>query len=272
MISLRDVHYSYPDGTPALRGVDLEIRPGEVASILGPNGSGKTTLLLLMGGLLSPTRGEVLFDGRPVGNWFRKHCAILFQDPRDQLLAPTVWEDVALAPRQLGLNEEAVSGRVREALRFFGIEDLSSKSPLRLSRGQAAKVALAGLLAHDPDVLLLDEPWSSLDADGTDRLIEIVREFREGGRIVVVSSQNSDMAAEVSDAVHVLKGGELVMSGPADDLLARLGELREAGIRPPIVPSVSKAIFPDDPPALRLVDLLRRVKRLVVGRTGLRRG
>ncbi len=272
MISLRDVHYSYPDGTPALRGVDLEIRPGEITSLLGPNGSGKTTLLLLMAGLLSPTRGEVLFNGRPVGSWFRKHCGILFQDPRDQLLASTVWEDVALAPRQLGLDEETVSERVRKALQFFEIEDLASRSPLRLSRGQAAKVALAGLLAHDPEVLLLDEPWSSLDADGTDRLLELVRRFREMGRVVVISSQDSDMAAEVSDVVHILRGGELVMSGLADDLLVRGGELREVGIRPPIVPSVSKAIFPDGPPALRLEDLLARIKRLIVGRTGLRRG
>ena len=267
MISLRDVHYSYPDGTPALRDVNLDIRPGEVTFVLGPNGSGKTTLLLLMAGLLSPTRGEVLFNGKPIGNWFRKHCGILFQDPRDQLLAPTVWEDVALAPKQLGLDEEAVSERVRKALQFFEIEDLSSKSPLRLSRGQAAKVALAGLLAHDPEVLLLDEPWSSLDADGMDRLIKLVREFRERNKIVVVSSQNSDMAAEVSDVVHILKDGELVMSGPADDLLVRVGELRGVGIRPPIIPSVSKEIFPDDQPALKLGDLLWRLRRLVVGRT-----
>ncbi len=264
MISLRDVNYSYPDGTHALRDLNLEIRPGEITFVLGPNGSGKTTLLLLMAGLLSPTRGEVLFGGRPVGDWFRRYCGILFQDPRDQLLAPTVWEDVALAPKQLGLDEEAVSERVRKALRFFEIENLASKSPLRLSRGQAAKVALAGLLAHDPEVLLLDEPWSSLDADGMERLIELVRQFRERGRIVVISSQNSDMAAEVSDVVHVLKGGELVMSGRANDLLARVGELREVGIRPPAVPSISKKIFPDDSPAIKLEDLIGRLKRLII--------
>lgn len=262
ILSLRNVSYSYPDGTPALRDVNLEVRPGEITFVLGPNGSGKTTLLLLMAGLLSPTEGEVSFDGKPVGNWFRKRCGILFQDPRDQLLAPTVWEDVALAPRQLGMDEGEVKSKVEEALRFFGIEDLALRSPLRLSRGQAAKVILAGLLAHDPEVLLLDEPWSSLDAEGTERLLELVRRFRERDRIVVISSQNSDMAAEISNTVHILKNGELVMSGPAADLLVKIEKLREVGIRPPLVPSVSKAVFPSYPPMLRLEDLLTKLGRL----------
>ncbi|MDK2372259.1 MAG: ABC transporter ATP-binding protein [Candidatus Korarchaeota archaeon] len=261
ILSLRNVSYSYPDGTPALRDVNLEVRSGEIAFVMGPNGSGKTTLLLLMAGLLTPTEGGVTFYGKPLGNWFRKHCGILFQDPRDQLLAPTVWEDVALAPKQLGLDEGEVMSRVEEALRYFGIEDLASRSPLRLSRGQAAKVILAGLLAHDPEVLLLDEPWSSLDAEGTEHLLELIKLFKERNRIVVISSQNSDMAAEISDTVHILKNGELVMSGLASDLLVRVEELREIGIRPPLVPSVSRMIFPADPPVLRFEDLLDRLER-----------
>jgi len=265
ILSLRNVSYIYPDGTPALRNVSLDVRSGEISFILGPNGSGKTTLLLLMAGLLTPTEGEVLLNGNPIGKWFRRRCGILFQDPRDQLLAPTVWEDIALAPRQLGLDEGTVSERVREALQFFGIEGLVSRSPLRLSRGQAARVALAGLLAHDPEVLLLDEPWASLDAEGTERLLDLVDRFRRRDRIVVISSQNSDLAAEISDVVHVLRDGKIVMSGSAADLLVRVEELRKMGIRPPLIPSVSKIIFPSDPPVLRLEDLLGRLKRLTMG-------
>ncbi len=229
-LSLSRVSYSYPDGTEALKEITLEVSSGEVAVILGPNGSGKSTLLLIMAGLLTPTSGEVTLDGRGLGRWYRRICGIMFQDPRDQLVAPTVWEDVSLAPKQLGLE---VDSRVKDALRFFGVEELADRSPFRLSRGQAAKVILAGLRAHDPFVLLLDEPCSSLDAEGTERLIEFIREFRERDRIVVVASQSSYLASKISDKVFVLNGGRLVVSGPADIVLSDGDALARAGVRPP---------------------------------------
>ncbi len=260
-LTLKNVAYIYPDGTIALRGVDLEAKGGEITFLLGENGSGKTTLMLIVAGLLDPTGGRILLDDAPLGRDYRRSCGIMLQDPRDQLIGSSVWEDVSLAPKQLGLDDDTVEERTREALRFFGLEELSYKSPLRLSRGQAARVVLAGLLAHDPDILLLDEPWTSLDEDGVRRLLEMVRMFREKGRIVIISSQNSDMACEVADMVHLMKRGEIVVSGTAGEVLSRVDLMREAGIRPAIVPLISRVLLPSDPVELKLESLLNRLKR-----------
>ncbi len=170
-LELRDVRHVYARGTPfeveALRGVSLVVEPGEVLAIVGGTGSGKSTLVQHMNLLLVPTSGEVLVDGVDATTLkkseLRRRVGLVFQFPESALFAPTVEEDVAFAPRQLGLDEEEVRERVLESLRALGAEELAARSPFALSGGEKRRVAIAGVLAMGPEVLVLDEPTAGLD-------------------------------------------------------------------------------------------------------------
>jgi len=246
------VSYAYPDGTLAIEGVSLCVSSGKVICVLGPNGSGKSTLLLLMAGLIRPSSGRITLDGVEIDSLeYRKICGILFQDPSDQLIAPTVEEDVALGPEQLRLGKEEVRERVRSSLERLGLLGLERKSPFRLSGGEAAKVALAGLMALDPEVYLLDEPSSSLDLRGVEVLKEVLRELKGRGKIVVIATQDSDFASEVADEVYIMNKGRLIAGGDLR-ILSEL-PLEEIGIKPPTALRICRMLFPliKDP----LVDL-----------------
>lgn len=263
-IEVIDVHYSYPDGTPALQGVSLELRSGEVVSLLGPNGSGKSTLLLILAGLIEPLSGEVLLNGERIsslGTRYRKMCGILFQDPADQLLAPTVEEDVSIGPRQLDLPEEEIKDRVESVLLRLGIIDIRGKSPYKISYGQAAKVALAGLLAQDPDIYLLDEPSSSLDLYGVSFLIELIQELRDQGKIIVVASQDSELVAEISDRVYLLDRGRVISAGKPNRVLTDIEMLTSIGIRSPTTVRIFSKVFPNAKEIpVREEDLIRKIR------------
>ena len=267
LLEARGVSYRYPDGTVALKNVSVQLRAGEVVALLGPNGSGKSTLLLILAGLLEPSSGEVLLDGRQISSMgldFRRICGVFFQNPSDQLLAPTVWEDVALAPSQLGLSGEELEHVVRGALRRAGVTELSDKSPHRLSYGQAARVALAGIIAQDPIVILLDEPTASLDLTGCEILEEFLEEAKARGRIVGLASQDAGFAARVADRVYLLTGGTISACGSAEEILSSADLLTSAGVRPPPTVRIYSKLFPNskERPPIRedsLVDKLRDV-------------
>ncbi len=249
-LEAREVSFCYPDGTVALDSVTVRADPGEIVAILGPNGSGKTTLLMILAGLLEPTSGEVLLGGRPLSTLqdeYRRICGVLFQNPRDQLLAPTVWEDVALGPSQLGLRGEELRSRVESALAAVGASHLAQRSPHRLSSGQAARIALAGLLAHDPPIILLDEPTASLDLEGRRALGRILLDARRRGKIVFVATQSSDLAAEFADRVYMMVKGRVRASGRPEEILSAADTLESVGVEPPMAVRVFRALFPDLP-------------------------
>lgn len=214
------LRYVYPDGTEALRGVDLEVVPGERVGLIGPNGAGKTTLLLHLPGLLRG-KGEVEVCGIPLRkdtlHEIRRCVGLVFQDPDDQLFMPRVYDDVAFGPMNLGLREDEIRERVREALRLVGMEGFADKAPHRLSFGERKKIALATVLSMRPEVLALDEPTSNLDPRGRREFIELIRGLEA---TVIVATHDMELVLSLCERAVLMEGGRVVADGPARELLA----------------------------------------------------
>jgi cobalt/nickel transport system ATP-binding protein len=215
-----DLVFAYPDGTEALRGISFRVEPGEAVALVGGNGAGKSTLLLHLAGHLPARRGTVSVGGAPLTRESppraRRAVGLVFQDPDDQLFMPTVAEDVAFGPLNAGLPPDEADARVEAALARVGAAHLRSRPPYRLSAGEKRAVALAGVLAMAPDILLLDEPSSYLDPRGRRRLIELLRSF-EHTRLI--ATHDLELVVEVCPRVIILDGGRLVADGPTRELL-----------------------------------------------------
>ena len=224
-LELRDIRHAYAPGTPfeveALRCVSLAVESGEVLGIIGGTGSGKSTLVQHMNLLLVPTSGEVLVDGVDARSLkkseLRRRVGLVFQFPEAALFAPTVEEDVAFAPRRLGLDEEEVRERVVGSLRALGAGSLAGRSPFALSGGEKRRVAIAGVLAMGPELLVLDEPTAGLDPATREELLALIRGLRGAGVSVVLVSHDLDEVAEVADRVCALDRGTVRAVGtPAE--------------------------------------------------------
>lgn len=208
------VRFAYPDGTPALTEVSFRIWRGDRVAILGVNGSGKSTLLRLLDGLMEPTAGVIRFMGTPLterslqnpsfGRLFRQRVGFVFQDADAQLFNPTVWDEVAFAPRQMGLPEGEVRTRVADTLHLLGIAHLAERAPFRLSGGEKRKVAIACVLSMNPDVLLLDEPIAGLDPRMQSWLVNTLRLLHEAGKTLLIATHNLHLLPEVADRVLIL--------------------------------------------------------------------
>lgn len=209
-VEIRELRYTYPDGTVALRGVNLEVEEGESVYLMGPNGSGKSTLLLHLNGLLLPQRGEVRVFGMDTRNGveeIRRRVGLVFQDPDDQLFMPTVFEDVAFGPLHLGLREREVRRRVREALRAVGAEGLEGRSPHHLSYGEKKRVAIATILSMEPQLLVLDEPTLGLDPWARREFLSLLRRLRRG-RTLVMAGHDLELM-ELCDRAFLLRRGRV---------------------------------------------------------------
>ncbi len=219
-VEVRDLAYSYPDGSPALRGVDLSVAPGERVAVLGPNGAGKTTLMLHLNGILVPSAGSVAIGGLPVAREnlkeIRRRVGVVFQDPDDQLFMPTVRDDVAFGPANLGLRDEALADRVFGALDAVGMTEAATRPPHHLSFGQRRRIALATVLAMDPQILVLDEPTSNLDPAARRDLADILTSLPVTGLIV---THDLPYALELCPRSVILNEGVLVADGPTTEIL-----------------------------------------------------
>lgn len=233
MIEIRNLHYDYPDGTHALKGIDLTIQEGEFLLVCGPNGSGKTTLIRLISGILKPTAGAVhvngldpIHDSREV----RRLVGMVFQDPDSQIVGETVREDVAFGPENLGLSPEEINERVDWALRIMGLKDLSEKPCYLLSGGEKRRLSIAGVLAMRPRVILFDEPFSFLDYPGIQEVLRhLVCLHREGHTLLLTTHDVEKVIAHV-DRIAVIHDGKLKAEGPPEELVMKLSRF---GIRPP---------------------------------------
>ena len=227
-LEVAGLSYAYPDGSPALRGVDLRVEPGERLALLGPNGAGKTTLVLHLNGILGGGSGEVRVGGLLVGKEslreVRRRVGIVFQDPDDQLFLPTVAEDVAFGPANLGLTGAALQARVDRALDQVGMRFAADRPPHHLSFGQRRRVAVATVLAMEPEVLVLDEPSSNLDPASRRELADILT-----GLDVTVLMVTHDLpyALQLCQRAVILSDGRLVADGPTAAILADTGLLAE---------------------------------------------
>lgn len=221
VIELRAVRHAYPDGHVALDGVDLHIHPGERVALLGPNGAGKTTLVLHLNGILTPTSGSVAVSGLPVVREHlldvRRRVGIVFQDPDDQLFMTTVAQDVAFGPRNLGLSPAEVDRRVADALAAVGMSEVADRAPHHLSFGQKRRVAVATVLAMQPEILVLDEPSSNLDPASRRELAEIV----DGLDITVLMvTHDLPYALQLCERSIVLSEGRVVADGATREVLS----------------------------------------------------
>lgn len=223
LLDVRDLRYSYPDGHEALRGLSFSLAPGERVALIGPNGAGKSTLLLHLNGLLpdrAATEPAITVDGLQLvaANLpeVRRRVGLLFQDPDDQLFCPTVWEDVAFGPQQLGVREPALSRLVRDSLAQVGLAGFEERLPHHLSRGEKRRVCLAGLLACDARLLVLDEPTSDLDPRGRRELMALLTRLPVGQ---LIATHDLEFVVETCPRAIVLDGGRIVADGPSRELL-----------------------------------------------------
>ena len=219
-VSITHLHFRYPDGTEALRGIDLAIAGGEKVALLGPNGAGKSTLMLHLNGIHRPAHGSVHVAGLLVGKEtigrVRAEVGLVFQDPDDQLFSPTVWDDVAFGPTHMGLEPVAIHDRVEAALAAVGALDLATRAPMRLSIGQRKRVALATVLAMNPSILVFDEPSAGLDPRGRRELIELLTSLTQ---TLIVSTHDLELARAAFARSIVVDGGVIVADGPTAEIL-----------------------------------------------------
>lgn len=231
MLTITNLSYHYPDGTPALREIDLTIAAGEKVALLGVNGAGKSTLLLQLNGTLRPSNGAIVVDALPVTpqnlRQIRARVGLVFQDPDDQLFSPTVFEDVAFGPLYMGLAPAEVGQRVQQALQAVGMTGYEQRPPHRLSLGQRKRVALATVLAMQPSLLALDEPSAGLDPRARRGLSELLRTLPQ---TMLVSTHDLALVADVFPRVIVLAEGRVVADEATSSLLADHDRLLQYGL------------------------------------------
>jgi cobalt/nickel transport system ATP-binding protein len=220
IVEFKDVCFTYPDGTAALRGVNFRITHGESVGVVGANGAGKSTLLLHMNGCLLPSAGTVTIGDLSLTagtrREVRKKVGIVFQNPDDQLFMPTVFDDVAFGPLNLGMDEAAVRERVNRALSMVNGLGLEDKPPHHLSAGQKSAVAIAAVMAMEPDILAMDEPAANLDPRSRRLLIALLKTFKHSK---IVASHDLDLILDVCGRCIVIGKGTVVADGPAAEIL-----------------------------------------------------
>lgn len=240
LLELADLGFTYPDGTVALQGVTMKMGLGEKVAVVGPNGAGKSTLLQLIAGFRMPFIGRVTVSGKELkesnSDEIRRDLGLLFQDPDDQIFMPTVEEDVAFGPRNLGMDD--VDGRVLNGLRSAGIERLAKRQPHRLSYGMKKRVAIAGVMAMDPKILLLDEPTSGLDPRSRAELIKLLKGMQ---RTMLIATHDLEAAAEIVDRAIVLNE-RIVMEGTMRELVMAKDVVESAGLELPPVSKLFKVL------------------------------
>ena len=243
-LETKDLTYTYPDGTKALKKVNIQIKKGEKIAIMGPNGAGKSTLFSHFNGLTEPTSGHVEIDGEKIIFErdellkVRQKVGIVFQDPNDQLFAPTVKEDVAFGPMNLGLDYEEVEKRITESLEMVGMSGFEEKTPHHLSGGQQKRVAIAGIIAMRPDIMILDEPTAGLDPEGVDKVLDILNNLNEDGISIVISSHDIEMVNQFADKIFVLYNGEIIAQGDKHQIFSDKELLKKAHLKAPVTTEI----------------------------------
>jgi energy-coupling factor transport system ATP-binding protein len=281
-IELKNLTYTYSPGTPfeskAVDDLSLKIEDGEFAGIIGHTGSGKTTMIGLIAGLLKPTSGRVLIDGEDIGakgydrKKLRRHVGVVFQYPEHQLFEETVYKDIAFGPGKTGVSEEETEARVRHAMELMELDydGIRNLSPFELSGGQKRRVAIAGVLAMQPRVLILDEPVAGLDPAGRAHLMKLVGRLNSEGVTILLITHSMDDLAENARRVIALKGAKLMMDAKPSEVFAHGDELKSASLDVPSVTEIATTLrargkdVPQD--VIKLDDLEIYAEKMLGGR------
>ncbi len=249
-LETQNLTYVYGEGTPfkitALDNVNIDIPKGEFVAIIGHTGSGKSTLVQHLNGLLKPTGGKIFLDGDNI--WQSKskifdtrfRVGLCFQYPEYQLFEETVYKDIAFGPTNMGLSKAEIDERVRNAAKYVGIpDDMLSKSPFDLSGGEKRRVAIAGVISMEPEILILDEPTSGVDPMGREHILGLIKNYREQtGKTVVIVSHSMDDVARFATKVIVMNSSKVEMSGTVDEVFERASRLREIGLSVPQITEI----------------------------------
>ena len=254
VIRVENLTHTYSVGTPfektAINNINVDFRPGELVAVIGHTGSGKSTFMQHMNGLLAPTSGHVYCEGQDIfatkeaTRDVRFKVGLVFQYPEYQLFEETVYKDIAFGPKNMKLSESEIDERVREAAGFVGVgEELFERSPLELSGGQKRRIAIAGVIAMRPKVLILDEPTAGLDPGGCAGIIRNILDYREQtGSTVLLVTHSMDDAARIADRLVVFHEGSIAMDGTPSQVFSRPAELTAMGLDVPQVAAIAQAL------------------------------
>lgn len=245
VLEARDIRYRYPRGEEAIKGISFHFRRGEKIALVGPNGAGKSTLLQMFNGMLRPDSGTMLFDNKPMEydraslRELRRKVGFVLQNPDRQIIAPTVYQDVAFGPTNLGYSEAEVKEAVTTALRHAGLSGFERRPPHQLSGGEKKRVAIAGVLAMDPDVLVFDEPTSGLDPSGSEDLMELLDELNHEGKTIVISTHDVELAYPWADRAILLADGQIIKEDVPDVAFGNTKFVRMAHLSVPTLLELS---------------------------------
>jgi cobalt/nickel transport system ATP-binding protein len=246
IIETENLEFSYDTGEKALKNISAKVSQGKKIAILGPNGSGKSTLMLHFNGVLKPCKGIVKFNGEPIKyerkslTYLRQKISLMFQNPDDQIFAATVEEDIAFGPMNLGLQKEEVQKRVDEALDTVDMVKFRGRPTQHLSFGQRKRLALAGALAMNPDILMMDEPTAGLDPQMVNEMIELSEELNNKGKTIIICTHDVDMAYEWADEVILMYEGNILYNGDIEGLLEQEELLHRCRLKYPLIYKLNK--------------------------------
>ena len=272
MLKLEDVSYVYQKGSPfekeALKNVNITVEDGEFVGLIGHTGSGKSTLIQLFNGLLKPSSGRVLIDGVDIGTLkslrdVRFKVGLVMQYPEYQLFEETVYKDIAFGPRNMGLSEEETDRRVRFAASMVGLSEAAlDKSPFEMSGGQKRRAAIAGILAMEPKILVLDEPTAGLDPSGRDEILFKIKDMhaRTGATVILVTHSMEDVA-RLAERIIVMNKGALAMDGSVREVFSRGAELEKMGLAVPQVTKITDNLRERVPSVKRGIFTVREAER-----------
>lgn len=268
IVRVNCLRHIYPDRTEiTICGLDFTVRRGERVAVLGPNGSGKTTLLSHITGLLEPVEGLVEVFGRSPKKHFRevrKRIGVVFQNAEEQIIGPTVMDDIAFAPLNHGIPPAEVNTMAEAMMRELNIWHLRHKIPHYLSGGEQKKVAVAGAMVMKPDLLILDEPFTGLDPKSRVEMIKLINSLNARyGTALVITTHDMDLIPEVADLVYILNKGRMVVKGKPGEVLTQVDVLREAGLEPPIMVDLFYRLADAGLPVEPVVSAAQAVRQLV---------
>lgn len=244
ILTFEQVSYQYADGTMALNQINLSIEKGKKIALLGNNGAGKSTLFLLMNGILKPTSGSILYNGKKLTykkkeiKQLRQQVGIVFQNSETQLFSSTVYEDIKFGPKNLNLSTEEIERRIKEVITLTDTESLKDKPPHFLSIGQKKRVAIAGIVAIDPELMVLDEPTAGLDPYYSKRMLDLLEKIHHRNRTILLSTHNVDLAYEWADEVIILNNGHLLAQGTPVEVFNKTEILETSHLQKPWIMEV----------------------------------